>query len=362
MTLAAAYTPDGRPGPGQLGEVDLDVLEVRPAELVLPEATIRDERGGTLFDDDVLVFDPASGGGPLVSAAADHQARAFGVVNTAFHVQRALRFVAGPLHHPLPHLLVRIGMHDRPHWGGGHYRLPNPGNGEATPIRPAGEVHLGRGRAFLAAPDRRRYFHAPAHNAAIIYHEVGHHLCRHTADFRLNQLRPAQRQTNTKIALDEGTADVMTAILLRTDDIYGWHRQHIPVWDQRRRKLDPRWTMAHFHGGRHQDPHADGTVWASACWSARQRVTASGAGPGRFDALLLRSMELAGDDDAATRATPALLGRRHFSRLLATMTHADPQLAPGVLAAMAAHGIRPGVSNSELRKRARAEPAKAVGA
>jgi hypothetical protein len=43
---AAVYLPHGQRGPGRHGEVDLDVLEVRSAELVLPEVTIRDERGG----------------------------------------------------------------------------------------------------------------------------------------------------------------------------------------------------------------------------------------------------------------------------------------------------------------------------
>src|SRR5256885_15797096 len=103
MTVATAYVPDGRPGPGQLREVDRDVLAVGPAELVLPEATVRDDRGVALFDDDVVVFEPASGGGPLAAAPVDRQARAFGVVNAAFHTQRALRFAARLLNRPLPH-------------------------------------------------------------------------------------------------------------------------------------------------------------------------------------------------------------------------------------------------------------------
>ena len=98
MTLATAYLPDGRLGPGRLCEAELDVLRMGPAELVLPEATIRDERGGALFDDS-LAFDPAAGGGPLVPEAVDRQARAFGVVNTAYHTQRALRFAADLLDH-----------------------------------------------------------------------------------------------------------------------------------------------------------------------------------------------------------------------------------------------------------------------
>jgi hypothetical protein len=352
VTRVAVYVPDGSPSLGRLGETSLEVLEVGRSELVLPEATVRDERGGRLFDNE-LVFGPANGGGPLAGLAGDRQARAFGVVNTAFHTQRALRFAAALIGHPLPDLLVRIGMHDRPHrWGGGHYRLPAPSCAE---LRPTGEVHLGGGRKFLASPGGRPYFHAPAHNAAIIYHEVGHHICRHTADFRLNRLRPPQRQTNKKIAVDEGTADLFAAILLGTPDIYGWHRHAIPEWDQRRRKLDRRWTMAHFRRGRGRDPHADGTVWASAGWSARQAVVAAGADAIRFDAVLLCGLERLGHDGGPARTVQALRVRRHFSQLLAAMAGADPELAPVVLAAMARHGIRMGTSNAQLRAAAQAD-------
>jgi hypothetical protein len=372
MTRAAVYLPDqhggsdGRVGPGRLGEVELDVLEVGSAQVVLPEATVRDERGGALFTDGGLggglVFDPSAGGGPWAGAAADRAARAFGVVNVAFHTQRALRYVSGLLGHPLPRLLVRIGMHER-QWGGGHYRLPGQGVGaDPDAASPAGEVHLGGGAGFVATPDTDRYFRAPAHNPAIVCHEVGHHVCRHTADFRLNRLRPPGQQTNKKIALDEGTADVITAILLDTADIYGWYRHSIPEHERRRRKLDPRWTMAHFQGGPHADPHADGTVWASACWSARQRVTATGADPTRFDTLLLLGLELLGRDNPAGPTRDALRERRHFSRLLAAMAEADPAMAPHVLAAMAEHGIHLGVSNNDLSRAARTGGSRVVDA
>jgi hypothetical protein len=162
--------------------------------------------------------------------------------------------------------------------------------------------------------------------------------------------------------VDEGTADVITAILLDTADIYGWHRHRIPEHDRRRRKLDPRWTMAHFEGGRHGDPHADGTVWASACWSARQRVTATGADPTRFDTLLLRGLELAGRDNSEGRTGHALLERRRFSRLLAAMAEADRAMAPHVLAAMAEHGIHLGVSNNDLSRAARTTGSRLVTA
>jgi hypothetical protein len=367
MTRAAVYVPDGRPGPGRLSEVDLDVLGLGPAELVVPEVTVRDERGGELFDGAALVFDPAAGGGPLAGQGADRQARAFGVVNAAFHAQRALRYAADLLGHSLPRLLVRIGMHNEPRrWGGGHYRLPDPADDEPVRVHPDGEVHLGGGAAFVRYRGGR-YFHAPAHNAAIVYHEAGHHLARHTADFRLNRLRPPDNQISGKTGIDEGTADVIAAAMLARPDVYAWHRAHIPESDQRRRKLDRRWTMAVFRGGRDHDQHADGTVWASACWSARERVVAAGWPPTRFDAMLLRGLEqfdrdnrpgaLSGNGTAERARADALRPRRHFSRLLAAMITADSQLAPLVLAAMAEHGIRTGASNAELREAAREQEA-----
>lgn len=353
---ARIYRPDGAAGPGRLAEARLDVVGVEPAGLSLAETTVRDESGCTLFEGEDLRFDPACGGGPLAESEAQRQACAFAVVNTAFHVQRALRVVAALLGRSLPHLLVRIGLHQeqRP-WGGGHYRLPARSYSElpeTNPGCPEGEVHLGYGRGFLPVP-KPRYFHKPGHNPAIIYHEVCHHLCRHSADFRLNRLLPAAAQTNRKIALDEGTCDYFAAVLLGTPDIYGWHRGQVPYWQQRRRCLDPRWTMASFHGGRDRDPHSDGTIWASALWSARTAVHAAGADPARFDAMVVQGLDRFGRSDCDTRTEPVLRRRRHFSRLLSAIVATDAGLTEPVLAAMAGHGIRLGASNAELRDEAR---------
>jgi len=336
---------------------------------VLPEVTVRDDRPLDLLDPGGtgdLLADPAGGGGPGAADDRDHSARLFGLTNVAFHSQRMLRTVAELLGHPLPPLLIRIGTHESPHrWGGGHYRVaaqsydpPEPGQALAT-----GEVHLGGGSSFVpTAPDGDRYFAAPAHNLAIIYHEIGHHVSRHTADFRLNRLRPAAAQTNKKIPLDEGTSDLLAAILLDNADIYGWHRAEIPTWDRRRRALTPRWTMADFVGGS-TDPHADGMIWASACWSARERVVAAGYARSQFDRMLLRGLELSfelsspvrrgapGEPEATDERTKkALKQRRYAANLLEAMLRADPELTDPVLAGMAAHGIRPGASNAELRR------------
>lgn len=369
MTRVVAYLPDGGPDPGRLGEAELELAATGPGELVLPEGIVRDECHrfpfcDQLFADRDLVFDPAAGGGPLADPRLDRQAHAFGVTNVAFHVQRALRLAMQLLGHSLPRLLVRVGMHSSPRrWGGGHYRLPAPSYAEhleSGPLRAEGEVHLGGGRRFLTLPEGR-YFHAPAHNAAIIYHEVGHHICRHTADFRLNRLRPPEQQSNRRTALEEGTADFLAAVLLGTPDIYGWHRQHVPVWQLERRRLGPEWTMAHFRGGHEQDPHADGTVWASALWSARNRVRVDGADPVRFDAMLLRGLSRFGRDGEVAKTEEALRRRRHFSRLLAAIVEVDHELTPAVLAAMGDHGIHLDGSNAELRDAAQTRLVRRVG-
>jgi hypothetical protein len=343
------------------------VLSFGPAELVLPEATVRDERGLALLGDDEFVSVPAHGGGPLSSAERDRAARKFGLTNVAFHTQRALRHVSAVLGHALPRLLVRIGMHESPRrWAGGHYRVTARSYDvpEPSPVAATGEVHLGGGAGFLFMPGGDRYFVAPSHNLAVIYHEIGHHICQHTADFRLNRLRPASEQTNKKIALDEGTSDLLTAIALNRPDIYRWHRSTIPTWDPRRRALGPRWTMANFRGGR-TDPHADGTVWASACWTARERVAAAGADRAKFDRMLLIGLELSSAaSEPRTYAgvdQQTLKQRRHVAHLLEAMLRADPELAEPVRSGMAAHGIRPGATNAQLREAARASRQVAVG-
>ncbi|HEY2202863.1 MAG TPA: hypothetical protein VGH99_00090 [Pseudonocardia sp.] len=374
MISVSAYVPEeGGTGPGRLAQVPLEVVSRGPAELVLPEATVRDERGLELLDpgdDGDILVDPANGGGPVGGAERDRDARLFGLTNVAFHAQRALRGAADLLGHPLPPLLLRIGTHDSPRrWGGGHYRVSARSYDppEAGAVSASGEVHLGGGSGFIAVPGGEPYFGAPAHNLAIINHEIGHHVCRHTADFRLNRLRPVEQQTNKKIPLDEGSCDVFTAIMLGRADIYGWHRAGIPEWDRRRRLLSPQWTMAGFEGGP-SDPHADGTIWASACWSARERVAAAGHEPGRFDRMLFRGLEHSAAAHEAefpgeeTPSKPALKSRRYWARLLEAMLAVDPDLADPVLAGMSLHGIRPGATNTELRDESQAARVRRIAA
>jgi hypothetical protein len=372
VVTVSAYLPGttgALTGPGRAAQVPLEILSRGPAQLVMPEATVRDERGVPLINPagtGDLIADPCGGGGPLAGPERDREARVFGLTNAAYHAQRALRTAAALLGHPLPHLTIRIGMHESPRrWGGGHYRVAArtydpPEFGHALPT---GEIHLGGGSSLVPSPDGGdSYFAAPAHNVAIVNHEIGHHICRHTADFRLNRLRPERLQTNKKVAVDEGTCDMITAILIDTPDIYGWHRVTIPEWDRRRRMLSPQWTMAGFQGSS-ADPHQDGTIWASACWSARERVAAAGHDRSRFDGMLLRGLELAWQNSLAATLTSsedeqfriALKQRRYYSALLEALLAADPDLTDLVLGGMAAHGIRPGESNVVLRETFQAE-------
>ncbi|MCQ4040675.1 hypothetical protein ACFOSC_22215 [Streptantibioticus rubrisoli] len=356
---AAVYLPDGGIGPGRLAEVELAAEVAGPAELALPEVTVRDERGGELLHRPDLVYEPAAGGGPLAGVEAERQARAFGLANVAYHARRALRFAADLLGAPLPHLVVRVGAHSSAsRWGGGHYRLPGDTDPpEPYPVAETGEVHLGGGRAFVPGTGTP-YFHAPAHNAAIVYHEVGHHICRHTADFRANRLRPPDDQHSGKVALDEGTADFLTALLLGTPDIYGWHRRHIPQWDPRRRQLDARWTMAYLRPKSGGHAHANGTIWASALWTARGRVLAHGGDGERFDRMLMRALSGLGSCDGPVEREQDR--RNRFGELLGELLAADAELAPVVRAAMADHGIHTEGSNAQLRARMRGTSTPAV--
>ncbi|WP_374969704.1 hypothetical protein [Terrabacter sp. BE26] len=353
------------PRPGVEAEpVDctLFVLEAGDTFLALPEAVVTDPRGVPPLES--LAFtEPAGGGGPLVPADERRKAQAYAVGNAAWHVQRGLRYVTSLLEHPLPILTVRLNAHG-PDWGGGHYRLPArqyTDLPEQPGVAATGEVHLGTGRRYVGTRDGR-YFAAPSHNAAIIYHELGHHVCRHTADFRGNRHRNQAAQTNLRTGIEEGTCDYLAAVLLGTPDIYGWHRGDRSVAAPRRRRLDTPLTMAGFRGGRDVDPHSDGTVWATALWSARFAWQEQGLAEHAFDSALLRALMHLGEEslsqDAAEREH-MLRRRRYFSAVLAALLEqaqrhpGDPSGVSAVEAAFAARGIVVGHSNAALRDAAR---------
>jgi len=205
--------------------------------------------------------------------------------------------------------------------------------------------------------DCARYWHDPAHDAAIVCHELGHHVTRHTADFCVNRRRPQHQQANRKIPLDEGTSDYLAATLLGTPDIYGWHRAAVPSSSPRRRRLDGPWTMAAFVGGHLHDPHADGVIWAAALWATRGELQRRGIPAERFDALLLRALDRVGRTFEELPLELARRRRRSFALLLEAILDEDPAqggaLGATVESVFAQRGIRVGAGNDELRDRAR---------
>ena len=343
------WSPLHGPGLGSLIDADLDAI-------VIPSG-VRTQRV-TVLDPDFDGTNPGTahgrGGGPLASEADRRAAVHFGVWNAAFHADLAVARAERWAGRALPHLVVRVGEHG--HWGGGHYRLPAAALEPAEAERPAvdGEIHLGRGTRYCGAGDLR-YFNAAAHNASIVYHEVGHHLCRHTADFRLNSLRPLLAQDNGKTPLDEGTCDFFAATLLAQPDIFGWHRSDQPRHAQTRRAVDGDWTMASFRGGHDQDPHVDGTVWSSALWAARLAAVRSGATADSFDVAVGRALVALGAAEVVD--ADALKVRRYLGRAAGAVIAAASALGANVTDAVAAafeqRGIRPGHSNAELRDLAR---------
>jgi hypothetical protein len=150
-------------------------------------------------------------------------------------------------------------------FSGGHYRVSRITSvvPERWPVWPTGEVHLGPGRRRQPFAGHASYLPNAAHNPATIYHEYGHHLCRHTADFRLNSERSPGAQRNGKIPAEEGLCDYLAASLLGTGRPYGWFR---PVLGRRR---DPE---KHRVGGDRAaaDVHEAGAAWAAALWRSRE--------------------------------------------------------------------------------------------
>jgi hypothetical protein len=362
MIRARVRRPFGTPLPGELVEVFLPDVRIGGSGIALPGVRVVDAGPERLFTTDDLRFDPRDGGGPFCAPEQRREARAFGVVNAGFHLQRGLDRIAALLGCELPPLVVGIGVHEAqaPRWGGGHYRLPArtyTSMPEADPPLVTGEIHLGRGGRFMAL-DGRPCFNAPAHNAAIVYHELGHHLTRHTADFRVNVGRPADAQANRKIALDEGTADYLAAILVETPDIFGWHRQREPATSLRRRRLDGPWTMAAYGGARSDDPHSDGTIWASALWATRVQLQREGVAAEEFDRLVLRALLRIGRSQGDRPRRDELALRRQFGHSLQALLDEDRspdgRIGAVVERVLAGRGITTGHDNDQLRERSRA--------
>src|SRR5262249_11192005 len=237
---------------------------------------------------------------------------------------------------------------------GGHYRLPARDAlvPEPDPVSPDGEIHLGPGwkllvHGALVDATGARYRHIASHNAGTLYHEYGHHIARHTADFRANALRAADAQSNRKTELDEGFSDYWAATMLATPHIWAWHRRHDAV-ELHGRSLVAPVSMADYDGCEAADPHANGTILAAALWDLRARMAVEhelGArGGGK---LVLQAVLPLGSEMGAERP-PRVRARRRARGGLATpleaLLRAEQRLHAGrlrtaIVACFAGRGI-----------------------
>jgi hypothetical protein len=315
------------------------------------------------------------------------QASHFGEVNAYFHLDLIASYVHDLLRElgatPLPRVTavvnahhavterngIRDGLRRGDRWlpfQGGHYRLPARHYDlyEYAPISPDGEIHLGPGRNLLQYGALVRAVGGPyranaSHNAGILYHEYGHHITRHTADYRANALRPPDQQNNRKVALDEGTCDYWAATMLGTPHIWAWHLRHDEQVTHPR-SLSSSKTMTDFDASPTADAHANGTIWGAALWDLRTRLgRTEPEGVRQTDLIVLKALLLIGQlpkdgSNASIRATRRL--RESHAVGLAMLLWADELLNSSryreiILATFSKRGIQP-VADEEWRGKA----------
>ena len=331
-----------------------------------------------------FLFEPGRGGGRLDKVVVGEpdfrsryiQAARFGEVNTYFHLDCIAAYVDGLLQRlgapSLPRVVAVVTAHPatterdgrrdgvrRPsgRWfpfQGGHYRLPGRKHAvaEDEPLSPDGEIHLGPGwmlleHGALVEAAGGRYRANASHNAGIIYHEYGHHIARHTADFCANAQRRPDRQRNRKPAIEEGTCDYWVATLLETPHIWAWHRRHDDQLPHRRCLTSAK-TMRDYDPQPGADPHTNGSIWGAALWDLRSRFGAA-EGVLAADLLVLKALLLLGRlQPPEGHRGPASLQRvrSSFPAGLAALLHADELLNAGrhralIVSVFAARGILP---------------------
>lgn len=229
------------------------------------------------------------------------EAAQFGQVNAYYHAARMAHYIHSLLAElgapSLPKVRILTNAHSgyNPVTGafhpssvlaGGHYRMRNDrfyDPPEDHTVATSGEIHLGPGRYYLKwgitppglqtrtrSLDGKPYFHQPSHNPAIIYHEYAHHVVRHTADFRCNNQRRSNRQSNAKTWLDEGTCDYFTAVMVNRSAFFAWQRAGLSEAHPRCRNLEPGRTFTEFDYSPQADPHYNGTIWATFLWQLRR--------------------------------------------------------------------------------------------
>lgn len=366
-----------------LRDVEIVAGQLRGSDVSVESRCVLVEHGpgGELFGrpmeplavrDGGLCFAPKAGGvrtreNRLSAGAFNGQiaeAARFGMVNTFFHVERAARYVNGLLselgRRELPSLHVVVSAHSGsrlPEYGqadgdyrqgrlrplqGGHYRLSSLTTGVPEPIAvgPTGEVHLGPGRSREPFAGESSYLRNAAHNPATIYHEYGHHLCRHTADFRLNGERVPEAQRNGKTGPEEGVCDYLAASLLGTGRPYGWYRP------ERGERRDPETDRPRL-GDNETDAHALGARWAAVFWRTRQTLLRQGliGSPRDHDRAVVQTLLEVGDvaarpgdyrprrNRAAERSAPQTIASAYLAALDAAGGRRAADVAEGLLEA-----------------------------
>jgi hypothetical protein len=347
-------------------------------------------------------FEPGRGGGRMDKVRLAEpgfrwrylEAAHFGEVNVYFHLDRMATYVdallgvlrARPLprvtaivnaHHAATELDpsgLRDGLHRAPRWlpfQGAHYRLPGKPIevAELGPISREGEIHFGPGRGLvehgaLVEAAGGRYRANASHNPGIIYHEYGHHVTRHTADFRANAGRAVDRQDNHKTALDEGMCDYWAAAMLETPHIWAFHQRHDGEHIHPRSLRSSR-TMADYDHRGGADPHANGTIWASALWDLRSQLSAvEPDGATQSDLLVLGCLLGLGrrtGEPGAFTVKSARRARRDFATGLRALLEADELLSSGRRRAMILETFgRRGISLDGKSSNRQPHPARAV--
>ncbi len=327
-----------------------------------------------------FLYEPRRGGcridrGQLNPCQARYVSAAhFGEVNSYFHLDRIGAYVDELLRElgasSLPRVIALVNAHDgiteaetdreglrHSPFQGGHYRLASRKYDltEPGPVSPEGEIHLGPGRqlvragalAELVERTGRAYRAIASHNAGILYHEYGHHIARHTADFRANAWRSPANQSNRKSAIEEGTCDYWAATMLGTPHIWAWHHRHDGEVVHPR-SLSSRKTMADFDPQPKADPHLNGTIWGALLWELRLRLAADARESARhMDRLLLQTLLLLGrktGDAVPPTVASVRSARKSFLAGLEALLQADELLHARtyrdlILTTFAARGI-----------------------
>ncbi len=350
-----------------------------------------------------FLFEPHHGGGrmerhPFAEPEMWERyisASRFGEVNSYYHTDAVAAYVDSLLQElgqpSLPCVVVRVNAHNAiaEHQGccdgvqrkkskrwfpmqGGHYRLPTEKVltvVEHLALAPAGEIHLGPGwrlsvRGAFCDLTGSPYRCNASHNAGTIYHEYGHHLTRHTADFRVNRWRDPLRQCNFKTALDEAYCDYLAATMLNSPHIWAFHHRHDPQHFHRRSLLSKK-TLDDFQTGRNADAHDNGTILAATLWDLRQQLVANAGNESasiqsaihHLDLMVIHSLILIGElQDHPTR--PTELGTRKirdgFGTVRQAILESDRQLFEGQYQAI----IRACFKHRKIRSKSREHLAK----